>query len=116
MVVPKTRVFTGFPAISNHRDDLLDARRIIPREMPPAAVRLRMLQEIEHSRSYIRHIDKLVRAIDGRNQVRRSARCRRGEDAIEKTVLHAWTIEVRQAQHGPTDLSRCIGLEQQVFL
>ena len=38
------------------------------------------------------------------------------KEAIEKTVLHARPIEVRQAQHGTTDLSCRVGFEQEVFL
>ncbi len=55
-------------------------------------------------------------AIDRRDQVRRATRRRRCKHAIEKTILQPWPIEVRQAQDGATDLSRRVGLKQQVFL
>src|SRR5213082_2956265 len=84
--------------------------------MPPASMRLWMPQQVEYHRSHIRHVDKLMRTIDGRDQVRRTAGCGRREDAIEETVLHPRPIKVRQPQHGATDLSRGICLKQQVLL
>src|ERR1017187_4214004 len=106
--------------VPGHREGLFDdfARRdrSRSRQMPDPAIGCRILDQPRHYGSYVGHEDVLMRRVERSNHLRSSTSSRGDKNRMEKALIHARAVKVRQPQYRAVNLAGGVGFEQQVFL